>query len=92
MSSFKTQFVVLILTFKSILMQLFSTFNLSFCNLATVLATFPKIGRFFQTSGHSAQNFDSNPTFMIQVNEKIYQIGQRQKDIFINFKVSLLQL
>jgi len=28
-------------------MQLFSTFSLSFCNLATVLATFPKIGRFF---------------------------------------------
>ncbi len=28
-------------------MQLFSTFNLSFCNLATVLATFPKIGQFF---------------------------------------------
>jgi hypothetical protein len=35
-------------------MQLFSTFNLSFCNLATVLATFLKIGLFFQTSGHSA--------------------------------------
>ncbi len=28
--------------------------NLSFCNLATVLATFPKIGQFcFQTSGHT---------------------------------------
>ncbi len=25
-------------------------------NLATVLATFPKIGRFFQTSGHSGSN------------------------------------
>jgi hypothetical protein len=24
----------------------FTTFNLSFCNLATVLATFPKIGEF----------------------------------------------
>ncbi len=35
------------LTFKSSWMQLFSTFNLSFCNLATVLATFPKIGRLF---------------------------------------------
>jgi hypothetical protein len=44
---------MLILTFKSILMQPFSTFNLSFCNLATVLATFPKIGQFFQISGHS---------------------------------------
>jgi hypothetical protein len=34
-------------------MQPFLTFNLSFCNLATVLATFPKIGLFFQTSGRS---------------------------------------
>jgi hypothetical protein len=34
-------------------MQLFLTFNLSFCNLATVLATFLKIGLIFQTSGHS---------------------------------------
>jgi hypothetical protein len=51
-----TQFVVLILTFKSSLMQLILTFNLSFCNLATVLATFLKIGLFFQTSGHSESN------------------------------------
>jgi hypothetical protein len=44
------QNTVLILTFKSILMPLFS----SFCNLAIVLATFLKIGRFFfQTSGHT---------------------------------------
>ncbi len=28
-------------------MLIFSTFNLSFCNLGTVLATFPKIGGFF---------------------------------------------
>jgi hypothetical protein len=28
-------------------MQLFLTFNLSFCNLATVFATFSKIGQFF---------------------------------------------
>ena len=83
MSSFKTQFVVLILTFKSILMQLFSTFNLNFCNLATVLATFQKIGRFFQTSGHSAQNFDLSPTSTVQVKEKIYQIGQRQKEFLL---------
>jgi hypothetical protein len=30
------------------------TFNLSFDILATVLATLPSIGRFFQSSGHSA--------------------------------------
>ncbi len=46
-SSFKTQFFVLTLTFNSSLVQLFLTFNLSFCNLATVLATFPKIGQLF---------------------------------------------
>ncbi len=34
--------------------QMFWTFNLSFNNLATVLATFPNIGRMFvQISGHS---------------------------------------
>jgi hypothetical protein len=47
MSSLETWFVVLILTFNSSLMQLLLTFNLSFCNLATVLDTFPKIGQFF---------------------------------------------
>jgi len=47
MCSFKTWFIVLILTFRSSVMQLFSTFNLRFYNLATVLATFPKIGQFF---------------------------------------------
>ncbi len=36
------------LTFKSILLQLFSTFNLAIiCDLAIVLATFPQIGRVF---------------------------------------------
>jgi hypothetical protein len=43
---FQKRFVVLILTFKISLLQLFLTFNLSFCNLATVLATFSKIGQF----------------------------------------------
>jgi hypothetical protein len=43
-------------------MQPFSTFNLSFCNLATVLAEFPKIGQFFQTSGHSGD--EANERFM----------------------------
>jgi hypothetical protein len=43
-SSLKTWFVILILTFKSSLMQLFWTFNLSFDILATVLATLPNIG------------------------------------------------
>ncbi len=38
-------------------MQLFLTFNLSFCYLATVLATFLKIGQFFQTFGHSSHTF-----------------------------------
>ncbi len=50
-------------------MQLFSTFNLSFCNLAIVLATFPKIGQFFQTSGHS----DYNPT----------EVNSQQKTFFL---------
>jgi hypothetical protein len=44
---FQNTVFVLILTLKSNLMQLLLTFNLSFCNLATVLATFPKIGWFF---------------------------------------------
>jgi hypothetical protein len=36
--------------------DMFWTFNLSFDILATVLATFPNIGRFFsQYSGHSAR-------------------------------------
>ncbi len=36
---------------------MFWTFNLSFVILATVLATFPNIGRFFsQFSGHSEYN------------------------------------
>ncbi len=37
-------------------MQLLLTFNLRFYNLATVLATFLKIGQFFQISGHSAKD------------------------------------
>jgi hypothetical protein len=46
LSSLKTWFVILILTFKSDLMQLFWTFNLRYDILATVLATLPNIGRF----------------------------------------------
>jgi hypothetical protein len=48
MSSLKTQFVVLSLTFKSSLMQLFLTFNLSFGYITKNWAIF------FHTSGHSA--------------------------------------
>ncbi len=47
-SSFKTRFVVLILTLKSSLMQLFSIFNLSLFNLDTVWATFSKNYDFFK--------------------------------------------
>jgi hypothetical protein len=54
-STLKTWFVIIILTFKNSLMQLFWTFKLSLYILATVLATLPNIGRFFQSSGHSAR-------------------------------------
>jgi hypothetical protein len=53
LNSLKTWFVILILTFKSSLMQLIWTFKLSFDILATVLATLPNIGQFFQSPGHS---------------------------------------
>jgi hypothetical protein len=53
-SNFKTWFVVLVLTIKRSLMQLFWTFNLSSDILATVLATFTKIWQFLKSSGHSA--------------------------------------
>ncbi len=51
----KHGFVVLILTFKSSLMQLFWNFDLSFDILVTVLDTLHKIGQLFQSSGHSGQ-------------------------------------
>jgi hypothetical protein len=44
---FQKRFLIPIMTFKSSLMKLFWTFHLSFNNLATVWATFPKFGRIF---------------------------------------------
>jgi hypothetical protein len=42
-----TKFVVLILTLESSLMPIFWTFNFSLDILATILATFQKVGQFF---------------------------------------------
>ncbi len=46
--------------------QMFSTSNLSFGILATVLTTFPYIGRIFvQFSGHSGKDHAMNPGVLI---------------------------
>ncbi len=52
-SCFKTWFAVLIFTFKHDLMSQFWYFKLSFNILATILATFPKIGLFFLSFSHT---------------------------------------